>query len=245
MFVHKVATDLSSRLCLPCYSLNSETQKAELIRGRSWKFSIEKSDRPACFGPIRAGAAEPIFPSSLDEYNIILHLRDPRDALVSLFFSHTYSHTRTPGRFNPSESERRGWEEGGVDAFVLQWLPEYCRRYQSLVSHLLDRDNVTYLRYEDMIGNLEEWLGSFLSAFHHLNIPQRRALFRKHPQTWEEMRSCLLQKFRNEFKIPKENVYRHKRQMLPGDYRRKLKPETIQKLSESLGPLLVRLGYES
>ena len=41
----------------------------------------------------------------------------------------------------------------------------------------------------------------------------------------------------------KENKMKHKRQVTPGDHRRKLKPETIAKLNTDLADILTRYGY--
>ena len=40
-----------------------------------------------------------------------------------------------------------------------------------------------------------------------------------------------------------ENLMKHKRQVIPGDHRRKLKPETIATLNSDLADILDRYGY--
>ena len=48
----------------------------------------------------------------------------------------------------------------------------------------------------------------------------------------------------NEQVIPnKENIHKHLRKGQPGDYRSKLKPETIEYLDEKFAPILSRFGY--
>ena len=58
-------------------------------------------------------------------------LRDPRDILVSMYFSWAYSHPVDDGRlslvnaagelFNPSEETKEQWKANGPDEFVLEF----------------------------------------------------------------------------------------------------------------------------
>ena len=45
------------------------------------------------------------------------------------------------------------------------------------------------------------------------------------------------------FDVKNEDIYSHKRQVLPGDHRRKLQPETVREVSELFRPVLEPLGY--
>jgi hypothetical protein len=47
------------------------------------------------------------------------------------------------------------------------------------------------------------------------------------------------------FDVEQEDVFSHKRQVQPGDHRRKLKPETIEEITEMFRPVLVPLNYET
>jgi hypothetical protein len=51
-------------------------------------------------------------------------------------------------------------------------------------------------------------------------------------------------KYKDEFKIPKEeNIYSHKRAVKPGNYRDKLKPQTINQLNQVFAEFLNKYGY--
>lgn len=225
MFLHKLTIDVAREFGICYYSINNDRYYDE-IKQSSWSTFIEDKLKQGCFGPIRAGATEAIFLEALSEYSIILHLRDPRDVLTSLFFSHTYNHPRRKGGFNPDDVLRKQWEEMGIDNFVLHNLPSFKERYQLLTSTLLDNADIQLIRYEDMISNYPEWLDNFLSAFSHLDVPSQRipgciSL----PNSISEIRQRLLEKYKNEFTPPKsEDIYRHKRQIKPGDHKNKLKP---------------------
>jgi len=244
MFLHQLTNNLSKKIGFDYYSINKD-EHHDQIKSLSWKtFIEEKSNKKSCFGPIRAGRAEPIIPKGIESYSIILHLRDPRDVLVSLFYSHTYNHPRRPGRFNPSEKQRYRWDEGGIDAFVIQKAPEFKKRYQSLTSNLFNEKNVVFIRYEDMVSDYGTWLKHFLSAFSHFSVPPKRILkiFRRRTSL-ADIHQKYIKKHENNFNISSEDIYRHKRQITPGDHRRKLKEDTIERLTFEFGGILKLLNY--
>ncbi|MCC0177749.1 sulfotransferase domain-containing protein [Waterburya agarophytonicola K14] len=245
MFLHKLTIDVAKEFKIPYYSINNN-RYFNKIKQQSWNNFIDSCEEQACFGPIRTGSTKTIFPEALGEYSIILHLRDPRDVLTSLFFSHTYSHAKRKGGFNPDDNLRNKWEEEGIDKFALDNLPTYLERYQLLTSTLLDRPNVRLIKYEDMVSNYPEWLKSFLAGFSHLDIPQKSILgLINSPNSIDNIQQKLADKYNHEFTIPQsEDVYRHKRKIEPGDHKDKLKPETIELLNRQFAPILKLLSYE-
>ena len=82
------------------------------------------------------------------------------------------------------------------------------------------------LKYEDMVGNFDSWLASIL-AFLEFSPGQET-----------------LSRIKNDadFSV-QEDISQHKRQVTPGDHKRKLKPETIESLNAILEPVLAPLGY--
>jgi len=244
MFLHKLAIDASEEFGIAYYSVNFDRYYDEIIKS-SWKTFIEDESKQGCFGPIRAGETKAIFPKPLSEYSIVLHLRDPRDVLTSLFFSSTFSHKRLPGRFNPDDELRKKWEEAGIDNYVLEYAPSFKERYQDLITTLLDKDNVRFIKYEDMVSNYSEWLEGFLSAFSHLDVPRvRKKGLLRWPNSIHKIHRRLSRKYKNEFKAPEsEDIYSHKRQIMPGDYKSKLKPGTIDVLNREFGDILKALSY--
>jgi len=244
MFLHRLTNDLSKYIGFDYYSINND-EYFDQIRSLSWKKFIESMPKSSCFGPIRAGAAEPSIPAGPESYSIVLHLRDPRDVLVSLFYTHTYNHPRRPGRFNPSDKQRNKWKEEGIDKFVLDNAPDIKRRYLYLTSAFLGKKNVILIRYEDMVSDYHTWLQHFLAAFSHFPVPAKRILkFFKHHNSWSDIYKKYLNKYKNDFTISSENIYRHKRQITPGDHKQKLKEDTIKKLNFEFGDILKMLNYK-
>lgn len=239
MFIHRLTKAVASEFGVPYYSINNEEHHSE-ITSSTWKDFIERQSEQGCFAPIRGGETNQIFPEHLTQCSAVLHLRDPRDVLTSLFFSHVYSHPRIQGRFNPSDAEKQNMEAEGIDACVLKQAPKFAAIYQDLTSNLLsDRNEVRLVRYEDMVLNFPEWLTAFLGAFSPLetssdNSPSVSSVYQR-----------FLAKYETEVAAPaSEDVHRHKRQVKPGDHKNKLKPQTIQQLNERFSEQLELLSYE-
>ncbi len=167
---------------------------------------------------------------SLEKYKVILMLRDPRDVLVSAYFSTAYSH-RMPRR-NPSEANRlrTAREEAlrmTIDEHVLKEADVVSDIYLRYCQKLLNKSYVLFVKYEEMVNDFESWLNRIIdfAEFH----PSR------------EVRSKIM--CGADFKVEKENIYAHKRQVTPGDHRRKLKTETIEALNVKLRNILEQLSY--
>jgi len=100
-------------------------------------------------------------------------------------------------------------------------------RYQKL---LLEKYPNTYrTTYEHMVSDFSGWLRSLLD-YCELNI--RRDLF-----------ELLLQE-NARMKPQEENIQQHVRKGQPGDYRNKLKRETMNYLNEKFASILVMFGYD-
>jgi hypothetical protein len=169
------------------------------------------------FGPFRRFALLP----NLDQLNIIMTLRDPRDVLVSLFYARVYSHGPPP---NPArrkiylERAKKAKREG-IDKFALGSAHNIEDIY-NIYRNAHSKHDVLLLTYRELVLDFNSYLKKLLDRCGFPHLHKR------------------LQRF-NKFKPPaKENVFAHKRQVLPGDYRRKLQPPTINKLNKRFKPIL-------
>lgn len=247
MFLHQLTGELCALAGLRHCSINLPELR-EKIRDRSWKGVIEADDGKTLFGPIRAGIAEPDYPGDLEKRKIVLHVRDPRDVLTSLFFSHTYSHAHREGGFSPSDEERKRWENMGVDEFVIERAGRFVERYDSLCETLLRRPNTTLLHYEQMVTDYGRWLDAFMECFAQCQWRKgihgwfnRRTGFT--PEKLAEFRTQLFEKHKQDFQTDGEDTRSHKRQVTPGDHTRKLQPQTITRLNQLFAGSLENLGY--
>lgn len=198
-----------------------------------------------CFAPIRFFVDIPNF----EDYHIILHLRDPRDVLVSMFYSYCYIHK---GEIAGNTGYRKEAAEEGIDKFVLNissnkkssyvgdygtgWHVEELTgniidRYNNYIQRVLGRPNVLFVKYEDMVTNYRGWLEQFIRPF---PLSEKSRLVEE-----------LVAQSSKFFPDRTTDHMVHRRHITPGDHKSKLKSSTISRLNEIFGDVLSALGYES
>ncbi len=241
MVLHRVLKDICELNRIRFFSPN----KSELPFERIFAGEDFLAKKRGCFGPIRFFVPS----AALSEASIILHLRDPRDVLVSMFFSYCYMHA---GEIEAHTGYRKAVAEAGIDRFVLDMVSapfyEYrgdygigsrykqhvgtvLDRYQRYLDELLARPNTTAVSYEEMVLSFPSWLEKIIGAF-DLKDP-------------EETRSVVAARHANSVAAEAEDAWSHKRKVTPGDHREKLQSETIRQLNEIFAPVLDRLGYSA
>lgn len=167
-----------------------------------------------------------------NSYDIILSIRDPRDILVSSFYSTAFSHDVPPITSNKREAfiEKRALtKKMGIDQFAIE---ESNRVYSTFSNYheMLNRkeNNVTVVKYEDMITNHENWLNKLVSNTDiELSLKLKKSFINNYKKT----------------RIKKENKYSHNRKGKSGDFKEKLSPSTIKFLNEKFEMLLKFYGY--
>jgi adenylate cyclase class IV len=115
---------------------------------------------------------------------------------------------------------------GGTPVFAA-----FRDRYREYLAAFAGKPNVTLLRYEDMVADFPGWLRTVVTAF-DLEDPEAAV-------------ADLFERHRGAFDVTGEDVMRHKRQVVPGDHRRRLKAETVVFLTEQFAEILRELGYDS
>lgn len=169
----------------------------------------------------------------IEDYKILLVLRDPRDVIVSSYYA-IYSHV-TPlleeKQALQTRMKRRKKElEQTVDEFVINRLEgnsRFLNRYYQYHKELMGKTNVLFLKYEDMVENFAAWLDRLIE-FLGMGLP-REFIGRLKAEA--------------DFKVDKEDIHKHKRQVTPGDHKRKLKPETIDILNSKTKEIRELFGY--
>lgn len=161
----------------------------------------------------------------------VLLVRDPRDMLVSLYFSMKYSHP-SPGISDKSDAAakfsayREMIRSMSIDDFAL----DQCQYVElALMSYLpyLDDPLTRIFRYEDVIFDKANWVADICS---HLewNLPGG---------VMDEIAA------RHDIRVQTEAIDNHIRNVTPGDHVHKLAPSTISELNRRLQAVLISFRY--
>ena len=171
--------------------------------------------------------------SELEKYKIVLMVRDFRDLLVSEYYSIAYSHIAPDIQGNKYElfvKQRTKARESAIDEYAVAESDRVYNTLQRYKTLLIDKyPNVYVTKYEEMINDFRGWLDKLLYNC-ELNIGH-------------DFFTALLE--RNERIRPKgEDIHRHLRKGKPGEYKEKLKQETIEYLNAKFSPMLLTFGYK-
>lgn len=224
MFLYHFFAQVARDAGLPYYSINHAVPNEDQVE--------ESIETPFCLCPVREFSQRRFanFPN-LDRVVQIFHLRDPRDILVSEYYSMGWIHP-DKNWDDQAKARRQEIQAMSVDQYVLnhhQMSPyPIADRFAPLMELELDSADIIISQYEQMVTQFYRWA---LGAIAPFQFPWTAGWAAKY--AW---------KFRNEFKVTQESMT-HKRNIKPGDHRVKLQPETIAILNERLAPILIRFGY--
>ncbi|MEZ2320219.1 MAG: sulfotransferase domain-containing protein [Microcoleus sp.] len=174
------------------------------------------------YGPFRQYYPIP----EMEKYKVILMLRDPRDVLTSLYFSLVYSHGIPESQKTQIDSQRENTRNKAIDDFVIEQSQRFKTTYNSYTKRLFCKNNVLFLSYEDMVTDFPAWL---------IELCKNLAI-----KPSEQLINELIDGAKFEVE---ENIYSHKRQVKPGDHRRKLQVNTIKQLDLEMQDVLKTYGW--
>lgn len=242
MLVHRILRDISDYYEVDYHTPNTGGKPLPIDKLFS-SGSLGKRNH-GFFGPVRFYI--PL--KELKDANILLHLRDPRDVLTSMFFSYCFMH---PGEIEGNTGYRKEAADAGIDKFVLDMTgPEYMSyqgdygtggnykqhignivdRYENYLDHVMSLPNAKLVRYEEMVLDFDNWLKDVLAGFHIEDDELYAKLLQTHGQTVSEK---------------EEDKWSHKRKVTPGDHKDKLKPETIAELNKRFARVMEAVGYST
>lgn len=256
MVVHQVLRNICEKNNIAHYSDNQEPDK-QLPYDRIFSGEDFIASRNGCFGPVRFF----IHSTALASGKIVLHLRDPRDVLTSMFFSYCFMH---PGEIPPNTGYRKEVAEAGIDKFVLDMSDENFScykgsygtgvlygaqigsvrdRYATYLREVVGRPNVILLSYEEMVLNFPGWLSKLLASFELRDVEETHAFVTSRIDVEKDVTRKAAMRARGRTKPFGEDLSSHRRKATPGDYKEKLKPETIATLNTRFSAVLDALGY--
>lgn len=193
-------------------------------------------DRPGYY----FGALRPPIVGQMGNFRgqrIVVQVRDPRDCVVSNFFSTAFGHVEPPAGETRDDFVKnrqilrnrlsRGRPVKQINKFALGSARNYAEHFESLRRIADGHPDCFISKYEDMVLRTDAWI-------------ERLAEFLQIPLT-PSYRAAVAPLL--DFSADKEVQERLKRQVLPGDHVRKLQPETIAAITETLRTQLQAFGY--
>lgn len=196
-------------------------------------------DEDFCCCPVRSFDVAPAEYPNMQHITRIFHVRDPRDMLVSEYFSFGWIHP-TDGPLQTRQTEIQAMT---VDQYVLEQTNFSAAPLETKLAPLLEsglsiasrstrpapNETRMLVRYEDLVEHFDSWL--------RLALPP----FQLRREAWNRRR--LYRRFAGDFRVSNES-FTHKRRVIPGDHRDKLKPATIKVLNTRFAEFLHRFGYD-
>ena len=214
MFLFKLFFRLSKERRMQFYSRNLKVPTDHLI--------TPSIDHDFCLGPIRHFKTHRNKFEPHVDVQRIFQLRDPRDILVSEYYSFGWRHTEN--RFGQKERLlREQIKNQTIDQYVLDEQGaslDLSKRLDELV-RASKKPGILLVSYEQMVEDFPSWLQQVIRPFDFAEsgFRSRQVIFRKY--CW---------KYRNTFSAD-PNDSSHKRNVKPGEHRTKLKPATIRELN--------------
>ena len=162
----------------------------------------------------------------------ILMVRDPRDALVSEYFSNAYSHgipqptQDAAGITILLEKLRREALHTQIDEWVVDRAASLRAAFLGYVSQL-NSTSMTVVKYEEYIFKKPELIRLIARNF-DMRVDDAQVA---HIMGWADVRPAQ--------EVPTQFI----RRVTPGDHREKLRPDTIARLNKILKPAMDAFGY--
>lgn len=166
----------------------------------------------------------------LSDNPLIFHIRDPRDVLVSLYYSLKTSHYIPYSNKKAALymlERRKTTAQMEIDEFVLEEAHRIKSEYLEYFNGFSSHNNICISKYEEMVDNFEAW---FLNVCRGIGINESDQLIN------------ICHKKRPGKVLESEKS--HKRQVTPGDHRRKLSKSTISELDSILKEVLIKCKYD-
>jgi hypothetical protein len=164
----------------------------------------------------------------------LLMVRDPRDALVSEYFSNAFSHlipNTDDGAVGASANllaQREKALGSTIDGYV-RGRAKLMRRTFLEYADIWSDPDILRLRYEEIIFDKPKLVGDIVSHFR-----------------WtcsDDMLSNIVEQV--DIRVEVENPKSFVRRVTPGDHREKLSQQTIEFLNSELTDVLTHYGYEN
>ena len=160
----------------------------------------------------------------------IFLVRDPRDALVSAYFSFAQSHRlpETGQLLVDLQKSRAALKDIDIESYVIANAPKVKDAFNKYHNHLTDDSWLKIYRYEDIIFDKYNWI---MDMLRFLNL---------------SLEESTIDQIANKHNIvpSTEDTSSHVRKVKPGDHQDKLSSDCITKINEILAEVLERHNYQ-
>lgn len=168
----------------------------------------------------------------LNDCPLVVLVRDPRDAVVSQYFSLSKSHPM-PGKdaddklLKHMEEMRAATLASDINEFALREIGGFVKKLETYSEILKTHPRARLFQYEEVIYMKKKWVLAILSFLQ-----------------WQ-MKPGQPMNLANRFNVvPKaEDASKHIRQVHPQNYMAKLSPETINEINKTYSATLARFHY--
>lgn len=161
----------------------------------------------------------------------ILLVRDPRDALVSEYFSNAFSHALPEAGTGTAVAEMLALRAAALSATIERSVLDRAEALNEVFmqfARLADDSRTRVFRYEDVIFAKRAWLAAIAE---HFGWSAGSQAFQDGMMGWADVVP--------EAERPNEFI----RRVRPGDHREKLGPVVIERLNVALAPAMRLFGY--
>lgn len=177
------------------------------------------------YGEIYGPQRKPLNFLGINDFKKIFFMRDPRDVLVSAYFSFGYSHVEPDSNvlLKSFLKERQKIQNQTIDEYVIQesnnWVKPMYMEYKELREN--SNNNLLYLKYNDYINDTQNFVYQVLSflGLENQELAERLSLH-ANPIT------------------SSENIDKHKRSGRNNQWKNHLKQSTQDKLNKELHEVL-------
>lgn len=159
-----------------------------------------------------------------ENFKHIFFLRDPRDVIVSAYYSFGYSHgiPKATKQQEKQRKQRQKIQQQGIDNYAKESAIGWLNLYMKYRELLESSDSYLYLSYDEFKDNTLEFINKIVS-FLEINISDQEA-----KKLAKEASPISEQK----------DITKHKRSGKSQQYKEELKPETINYLNETFSEIL-------
>lgn len=163
----------------------------------------------------------------LSTFKKILLIRDPRDILVSHYFSMKNSHDIPQGEMGERLlKQRNALQNVDINKYVIAKAPTFLKLFRSY--SFIKNNSIRVFKYEDIIFEKVKWIENILTFLEfELDTNSIITIARRH-----------------DIFPAVETPQSHIRKVTPGDHQEKLERKTIQTLNEILASILIEYNYE-